>query len=178
MINPAELVRRPVRQLAERDFLSLPIATDNQAIEYFGGKIEEVKGVIVSRFKASNPRFTNRLLHISSEEYSVLENLRMERGRAQDLLFQVMINYGIDQEKSIRQFKMDSWSGKIDEDITKNPDGTRMEVFLYPSQTIKHLYFRRTHFFVTDTGQTTDVIWEVVSSFARLTPRIHSVRKI
>lgn len=172
MINPNELVRRPVR---ERDFI--PIATDAQVIEYFQRIIEDIAGDVRSSIRGPHYSHSNPLLHISGEEeYSLigernygrfsLDTLRVERSHAQELLLKVMSAYGFAQDKShfpIR-YNHDDKRYEYRDEIIKRPDGTTRERILYPSQTIKGLEFERVRSFVTETGEATDVWWNVVDT--------------
>lgn len=166
MINPAELVRRPFR---ERDLL--PIATDAQVIERFQERIEDIRREVKSPIRAPHFRHSNPLLHISGEEeysliggerYSSLGQLKVERGHGQELLFKAISAYGFNPEISHPFLRYNYTHKQYREDVTARPDGTTREVLVFPSQTIKGLSFERMRYFVTNTGETSDVWWNVV----------------
>lgn len=170
MINPSELVRRPVR---ERDLL--PIATDLQVIERFQERIEDIRREVKSPIRAPHFRHSRLLLHMSSEEqYSLIgggfnswsgksfPRQRVKIERAQELLFKTMSAYGFDEEISRPLFRYNYEHKRWEKDITERPDGTTREALIYPSQTTKGLVFERVRDFVTQTKETTDAWWNVV----------------
>ena len=169
MINPAELVRRPVR---ERDLL--PVATDAQAIEYFQRNIEDVRREVIVPIRAPHYDHNKTLLFISGSEQDSLiggdydrgkairyPKFKMEQRHAQDLLFKAMEAYGFDATKFKPARRYNYKTEENEDDVTINPDGTTREVFSYPSR-IQGLDFVRMRDFVTGTEQTTDVRWEVI----------------
>ena len=161
MINPAELVRRPFR---ERDLL--PVATDEQVVGRFQARIEKMREEVRS-MPGPGSRIVN-LFHMSGEEeYSLIGDRgeqRVEMDKGQECLFKVMGEYGFDQDKWHPGLRYNIDKKRREKDITRRSDDTTREVNVYPSQTIKGLGFERVRFFVTKTGETTDVWWNVVGS--------------
>lgn len=166
MINPAELVKRPFR---ERGLL--PIATDAQVIEDFQERIERIGRESLESYERF-ARPTYGLLHMSGgEEYSLIGGryfhhgrLRVERSRAQELLFEVMSAHGFDPEKSGHNLRPREINKGLEEDVTERPDGTTKEVLFYPSKNREGLIFERIRFFVTGAGETTDIWWHVMKT--------------
>ena len=180
-------MRKPTR---ERDLL--PVATDEQAIQYFQEAIEDIRGIVTTPVRVFHGRGDgNRLLHISSEdEYSLLDrNFRLygsnkypslgrmliERSHAQELLFRTMGAYGFDPNISHPRVRY-NYDNKRDENVvTVRRDGTTREVTLYPSQATKGLVFERVRSFVTGTGETTDIWWNAVDEGRYLNVDIPSI---
>lgn len=187
MINPAELVRRPVR---ERDLL--PVATDDQAIQHFQEVIDDIRRVVTAPVRVLHDRDSNPLLHISGEEeysliggrnfrlyssyrYPSLDAMRIEKSRAQELLFRTMEAYGFDQNVSHPRLKYHYDNKGFEEDVIVRLDGTTREATLYPSQKTKGLVFERVRSFVTDTGGTTDVLWNVVDESPKININVKNI---
>jgi len=185
MIDPEALARWPVR---ERDLL--PVASDEQVVQDFQESIEYIRKHVKSPLRAPHPRHTTSLFHMSGEEeYSLVytrsrfgqrrDKLRVDRGRGQELLFKVMGAYGFDSNTQRPRLKYNYDNRRHEEDVAVRPDGTTREVTLYPSQTIKGLVFERARSFVTETGEVTDVRWNVVDEgpLLKFYPRIVFGRK-
>ncbi|MEK7517741.1 MAG: hypothetical protein AAB583_04275 [Patescibacteria group bacterium] len=154
MINVSELEKRPIQKID-----ITPLATDEQVIGFFQNQIEYCRIPAVSPIHAPHFGAQAGLLHLSQEEFSLIEadfdyqlhiypQKKVEKRHGQELLFRVMKAYGFDDAKRFEE-----------DNITVNPDGTTREIILYPSQTIEKLVFQRTRDFITETGETTDVRW-------------------
>lgn len=185
MISTQELGIRPVK---ERDLL--PIATDEQAIEYFQRKIEVVRRHVIAPIRFPHYDHNQTLLFVSGEEQNPLiggyvdeqtakkfSKLKIDRGHAQDLLFKAMSAYGFNSDISHPRRQYNFTDKKWEDDVVKHPSGITSEAIIFPSQTIEGLSFQRTRCFVTETGQTTEFWWKAVDKGPQLKVDVPSVFK-
>lgn len=163
MINP-ETLRRGPQQLEKAPF---SILTDEEVrtvlvgnMEYARAITQQITGFLESD-SDSRKEFNVFFMSADQEMSSVRSEKEVglcEKGRLQNVAFEVMSKYGLDTNK----LKPEYTSGGVDSNgSSRHNDGTSREFLVYPSQTIPGLSFKRWRDYHTDTGETILVSWTV-----------------
>lgn len=155
-----------------------PRLTDEQAMTAFRSKIEAIRKMVELRLRLGyigesmmHPRLgqSRELLVLSaeSEDSGIVHELGpggvvkfwgiLERGRAQELLFQVMEEYGLNPNHMDRSLKS-PWGSN---NMVSEENGTRTEFIAFPSTTIPGLVFHRERNFYPETNGNIRVSWHV-----------------
>lgn len=156
-----------------------PRLTDEQAMTAFRSKIEAIKKMVNRRLRLGyhgevsgiHPPLGQfrelLLLSAEGEDSGIVPELepggrakfwgKLERGRAQELLFQVMKEYGFDPNNMDQSLKS-PWGS---DNMVSKEDGTRTEFIAFPSTTIPGLVFHRERNFYPETNGNISVSWHV-----------------
>ncbi|MBI3109508.1 hypothetical protein HYZ06_00510 [Candidatus Daviesbacteria bacterium] len=191
-VDPNSLGVNP--QQAESAYV---MASDDLVLSILRNRVEAVKRAVEQPFRLGlldlqQVRNSRELFYMSTEsEYSFLEigarelgyilpptrnRIRIERGRYQELAFQVMERFGFDPNHFRPSFIGEGWNSA---GVVQLDNGTSREILDFPSTTIPGLAFERWLEFYTGTGQPIYVGWSVIDNgprwrinLARLFPRI------
>lgn len=173
------------------------MAPDDLVLRILYDHIEAIKRAVEQPFRlgplnSHQFRDSRGLFYMSTEsEYSFIEigvrslgyrlpptrnRMRIERGRYQELAFQVMKRFGFDPNHFRPNFIDGNWNP---DGVVQLDNGTSREILDFPSTTIPGLVFERWLEFYTGTGQPIYVGWSVIDNgpywrinLARLFPRI------
>lgn len=162
MINPETLRRGP-----DQPEKPLPILPDEVVRNSFIGKIEEacavthkIRGVLESIYDAKKelPLFYMDAVDEQSEVGYDDQVGLSDRGRVQEIAFEVMSQYGLNTVIHHPRFNSGGFNS---EGSYSHNDGTSREILIYPSQTVEGLSFERERDYYTESNETISVIWNV-----------------
>ena len=162
MINPETLRRGP-----QPEKHPLPVLTDVEVRNVLVGNMERAQAITqqITGFLESpidSRKKFNVFSMVADEEMSTVRSEEevglCEKGRLQNVAFEVMGKYGLDTNK----FKPEYTDGNFDSNgSSRHNDGTSREFLIYPSQTISGVSFKRWRNYYTETGETILVSWTV-----------------